>query len=54
MRPLFANGRKSFTEKNFDGTGMLVHQAAKSFKLWFNYEPDVVNVLHEIERFKNE
>ncbi|GIS35758.1 MAG: hypothetical protein Ct9H90mP6_10150 [Gammaproteobacteria bacterium] len=33
---------------------MLVHQAAKSFKLWFNYEPDVVNVLHEIERFKNE
>ena len=33
---------------------MLVHQAAKSFKHWFNYEPDVVNVLHEIERFKNE
>ena len=43
---------KVFYRKNFDGTGMLVHQAAKSFKHWFNYEPDVVNVLHEIERFR--
>ena len=50
----FCKWAKSFTEKNFDGTGMLVHQAAKSFKLWFNYEPDVMSVLNEIERFKNE
>ena len=50
----FCKWAKSFTEKNFDGTGMLVHQAAKSFKLWFNYEPDVMNVLSEIERFRNE
>ena len=50
----FCKWAKSFTEKNFDGTGMLVHQAAKSFKLWFNYEPDVMNVLNEIERFRNE
>ena len=50
----FCKWAKSFTEKNFDGTGMLVHQAAKSFKLWFNYEPNVMNVLHEIERFRNE
>ena len=50
----FCKWANSFTEKNFDGTGMLVYQAAKSFKLWFNYEPDVVNVLHEIERFRNE
>ena len=50
----FCKWAKSFTEKNFDGTGMLVHQAAKSFNLWFNYEPDVVNVLNEIELFRNE
>jgi len=50
----FCKWARSFTEKNFDGTGMLVHQAAKSFKLWFNYEPDVLNVLNEIERFRNE
>ena len=50
----FCKWAKSFTEKNFDGTGMLVHQAAKSFKLWFNYEPDVINVLNEIELFRNE
>ena len=50
----FCKWAKSFTEKNFDGTGMLVHQAAKSFKLWFNYEPNVMNDLHEIERFRNE
>ena len=50
----FCKWANSFTEKNFDGTGMLVHQAAKSFKLWFNYEPDVVKVLREIERFRNE
>ena len=50
----FCKWAKSFTEKNFDGTGMLVHQAAKSFNLWFNYEPDVMNVLHEIELFRNE
>jgi len=33
---------------------MLVHQAAKSFKFWFDYEPNTKNVLHEIEQFKNE
>ena len=50
----FCKWAKSFTEKNFDGTGILVHQAAKSFKLWFNYEPDVISVLNEIELFKDE
>ena len=50
----FCKWAKSFTEKSFDGTGMLVHQAAKSFKSWFDYEPNTKNVLHEIEQFKNE
>ena len=50
----FCKWAKSFTEKSFDGTGMLVHQAAKSFKCWFDYEPNTKNVLHEIEQFKNE
>ena len=50
----FCKWAKSFTDKSFDGTGMLVHQAAKSFKFWFDYEPNIKNVLHEIEQFKNE
>ena len=37
----FCKWAKSFTEKNFDGTGMLVHQAAKSFKLWTGEEAPV-------------
>ncbi len=50
----FCKWADSFTDKTFDGTGMLVHQAAKSFKLWFDYEPDVKKVLNEIKKFKNE
>ncbi len=50
----FCKWAESFTQNTFDGTGMLVHQAAKSFKHWFDYEPDVRNVLNEIEQFRNE
>ena len=50
----FCKWTKSFTEKTFDGTGMLVHQAAKSFRLWFNYEPNVAKVINEIELLRDE
>ena len=33
---------------------MLVHQAAKSFRLWFNYEPNVAKVINEIELLRDE
>ena len=36
----------------YDGMGMLVHQAAHSFKKWFNVFPDVNPVLKDLEKMR--
>lgn len=36
-----------------DGLGMLVHQAAKSFELWFNKTPDTTEVYAHLRRLAN-
>ena len=36
----------------YDGIGMLVNQAAKSFQLWFDVVPETKKVLEEIKSLK--
>ena len=34
-------GRKNESRGNYDGLGMLIHQAKHSFKIWNNLSPDI-------------
>jgi|TARA_B100000959_G_scaffold242021_1_gene264309 shikimate dehydrogenase len=40
----FLNWSNKFSDKTFDGAGMLVAQAAHSFNLWFNKLPSTKNI----------
>jgi shikimate 5-dehydrogenase len=40
----FFHGLGQFSNKRFDGTGMLIAQAAFSFQLWFDTFPDISNI----------
>lgn len=50
----FCNWAKGYTDDVYDGTGMLVNQAAQSFKIWFGVLPSVSQVTKELQNLKNE
>ena len=40
----FFSWASQFSKNRFDGTGMLIAQAAYSFELWFDTFPDISNI----------
>ena len=40
----FFSWSNQFSKNRFDGTGMLIAQAAFSFQLWFDTFPDISNI----------
>lgn len=50
----FCNWALEYSENVYDGTGMLVNQAAQSFKKWFGVLPSVFEVVTELKDLKNE
>ncbi|GIS46265.1 MAG: hypothetical protein Ct9H90mP18_05970 [Gammaproteobacteria bacterium] len=41
-KPFSRNGQKKNESRgNYDGLGMLIHQAKHSFKIWNNLSPDI-------------
>jgi shikimate dehydrogenase len=40
----FFSWSSQFSKNRFDGTGMLIAQAAYSFQLWFDIFPDISNM----------
>ena len=45
----FCKWAKESSENVFDGTGMLVYQAAHSFEKWFNVFPETSGVIKDLE-----
>ena len=45
----FCKWAKSISDNVFDGTGMLVYQAAHSFEKWFNVFPETDKVIKDLE-----
>ena len=45
----FCKWAKDISDKVFDGTGMLVYQAAYSFEKWFNVFPETDKVIKDLE-----
>ncbi len=50
----FCQWAKEKSEIVFDGTGMLVNQAAYSFKIWFGIMPSIDKVLNDMNNLKND
>tara|TARA_Y200000002_G_scaffold80526_1_gene63478 strand:+ start:2543 stop:3358 length:816 start_codon:yes stop_codon:yes gene_type:complete len=50
----FCQWAKEKSEFVFDGTGMLVNQAAYSFKIWFGVMPSIDKVLNDMNNLKND
>ena len=51
----FYKGPDSFELKKFsvfDGIGMLIHQAAHSFNIWFKVFPETKSVLEDLESMR--
>ena len=48
----FCKWAKEKSENVFDGTGMLVYQAAHSFKKWFNVFPEALTVIKDLEELR--
>ena len=48
----FCNWALEYSENVYDGTGMLVNQAAQSFKKWFGVLPSVFEVIIELQDLK--
>ena len=46
----FCEWALEFSKSVHDGTGMLVNQAAQSFKLWFGVNPQIDRVLEDLKR----
>ena len=45
----FCKWAKDISNNVFDGTGMLVYQAAHSFEKWFNIFPETIKVIKDLE-----
>ena len=45
----FCKWAKDSSNNVFDGTGMLVYQAAHSFEKWFNIFPETIKVIKDLE-----
>lgn len=49
----FCRWARLFSQNVYDGMGMLICQAAESFKIWFDLYPNISNVMHDLEGMKN-
>ena len=49
----FCRWARLFSENVYDGMGMLVCQAAESFKIWFDLYPNITNVINDLEGMRN-
>ena len=50
----FCEWASNHSSNVYDGTGMLVNQAAHSFKSWFNILPSTLQVINDLKGLKNE
>ena len=50
----FCEWASNHSSNVYDGTGMLVNQAAHSFKSWFNILPSTSQVINDLKGLKNE
>ena len=50
----FCEWASNHSSNVYDGTGMLVNQAAHSFKSWFNILPSTSKVINDLKGLKNE
>tara|TARA_A100001388_G_C28723872_1_gene477887 strand:+ start:211 stop:1044 length:834 start_codon:yes stop_codon:yes gene_type:complete len=49
----FCRWARLFSENVYDGMGMLICQAAESFKIWFDLYPNITNVINDLEGMRN-